>query len=227
MSVFGSLARKDNDDLSDSDILVVVKDRSGKIPEQLVNDYVQPWVRSIPTISWYGFERLQTMFKNGHLFAWHLYRESQPLWGQYSIQELFGRPEQYRDALLDISSFQEVVEGVPDALRHCPRNAIYEMGLLYVCVRNIAMSASWHLCDKPDFTRYSPYNLKSRTICTSRTDYELAMSCRMASQRGSKPFNTVTWNKTLELQKDFLIWSQGIKEDVEENVRQQSSRQKN
>ena len=225
--IFGSMAREDDDDLSDADILVVVKNRSGKVPEQVVSDYVRPWVGRAPTISWYGRERLQAMFNSGHLFAWHLYRESRPLWGPANIEELFGRPAPYQDALLDISSFQTVMEGIPAAVRRCPRNAIYEMGLLYVCVRNIAMSASWHLCDEPDFTRYSPFNLDSRQFCVSRADYELTMSCRMASQRGLRPCDVVTSNKALELQEIFVLWSHGIGEDVEADVRQQSSKSKN
>ncbi len=225
--VFGSMAREDDDDLSDADILVVVRDRSGKVPEQVVSDYVRPWVGRVPTTSWYGRERLQTMFDSGHLFAWHLYRESRPLWGPANIEELFGQPAPYQDALLDIYSFQGVMESIPAVLRHCPNNAIYEMGLLYVCVRNIAMSASWHLCDEPDFSRYSPFNLDSSQFCASRADYELAMSCRMASQRGLRTFDIVTSNKVLELQKVLILWSHDVAEDVEKDVRQRSSKSEN
>lgn len=221
--IFGSMARGDHDDLSDADILVVVKDRSGKVPEQVVSDHVRPWVGRAPTISWYGRNRLQDMFKSGHLFAWHLYRESRSVWGPTNIQDLFGRPAPYEDASLDILSFQTVMGGIPTALRRCPRNAVYEMGLLYVCVRNIAMSASWHLCDEPDFTRYSPFHLGSREFCASQADYELAMSCRMASQRGLRMFDAVAWDRVLEMQEALILWSQGIERDVEADVRQQSS----
>ncbi len=220
--VFGSMARGDYDGSSDADILVVVEDRSGKVCEDLVADYVRPWVAQLPTISWYGRHRLQSMFRNGHLFAWHLYLESKVLWGPSAIVDVFGRPAPYKDALLDMSSFHEVIEGVPHALRHCMNNAIYEMGLLYVCVRNIAMSASWHFCGEPDFTRYSPFNPKLRELCATRRSYELAMSCRMASQRGLRIANPVDTDTVLELQNTAVSWSQGIKEDVEENVRPQS-----
>src|SRR5688572_12405205 len=39
--LFGSVARGDHDKLSDADILVVVEDRSGKVPEQKVKDYME------------------------------------------------------------------------------------------------------------------------------------------------------------------------------------------
>ncbi len=184
--IFGSVARGDDDELSDIDVLVVVRDRSGKVPESIVNDYVRDRIggRNAITISWYGRERLRSMFKSGHLFAWHLVQESWALAGPADVGEVFGRPTPYQDAAVDISSFRTVMEGIPVAIRRCPRNAVYEMGLLYVCVRNIAMSASWHLCDEPDFGRYSPFNLGVRQLGVPRADYELAMACRMASQRG-------------------------------------------
>ena len=221
ISIFGSIARSDDDERSDADILVVVKDRSGKVPEFLVQEFTLPLVGRKPTISWYGQERLRTMFADGHLFAWHLFRESRPIWGRDSIQDLFGRPSLYRDGLIDISSFQAVVEGIPSALRQYPRNTIYEFGLLYVCVRNIAMSASWHLCDAPDFTRYSPFNLNSRRLCIARSDYDLAMSCRMASQRGIEPIEKVALKHVLIMQSSMLEWAQSTKEDVEANVREE------
>ena len=218
--VFGSMARGDNDGQSAADILVVVRDRSGKVPERVVMDYVRPSVNVSPTISWYGRDRLQNMFRSGHLFAWHLSRESRALWGPADIQELFGEPAPYQDALLDISSFQTIIEGIPAALRSCPRNAVYEMGLLYVCVRNIAMSASWHLCDAPDFTRYSPFNFKSRQFCASRADYELAMACRMASQRGLRMFDPGTFDRVLALQEPLILWSEGLQKDVQADAKQ-------
>lgn len=224
--IFGSMARGDHDERSDADVLVVVRDRSGKISEKVVSDFVRPWVGRTPTISWYGQKRLQEMFESGHLFAWHLYYECRPVWGPLSIQEIFGRPAPYEDALLDISSFQEVMADIPAALQHCPRNVVYEMGLLYVCVRNIAMSASWHMCDKPDFTRYSPFHLGQRKFGASRAEYALAMLCRMASQRGIRISDSVECNRVFHLQEALFLWSQDITADVEENVRQQSSQSK-
>jgi len=218
--LFGSMARKDHDKLSDADILVVVKDRTGKVPQEIIYKYVCSRIGRIPTVSWYGNQRLQTMFNDGHLFAWHLHRESKLLWGDADINEIFGEPAPYQDALVDISSFQTVLDGVPFALRRCPGNAIYEMGLLYVCIRNIAMSASWHLCDAPDFTRHSPFNLKTRPFSISRVEYELTMSCRMASQRGTSPNTPVTARIAIELHDKLISWTQDIVKDVETHVRQ-------
>ena len=76
-------------------------------------------------------------------------------------------------------------------------------------------------------TRYSPLNLGSRHISVSKADYELTMSCRMASQRGLRPRDVVTSDKALELQEILVLWSHGISEDVKADVRQQISKSKN
>ena len=61
-------------------------------------------------------------------------------------------------------------------------------GLIYVCLRNLAMAASWILCDVPDFSRYSPFNLETFEPCPiSISEFECAMHCRMAGQRGEDP----------------------------------------
>src|SRR3546814_18957257 len=85
--LFGSMARGDYDDLSDVDVLVVVEDRSGKVPEEAVRAHLSPTICHPPTISWYGRKRLSTMFAEGHLFAWHLFHQSKSLWGEESIAD--------------------------------------------------------------------------------------------------------------------------------------------
>ncbi|MCG8435843.1 MAG: nucleotidyltransferase domain-containing protein, partial [Gammaproteobacteria bacterium] len=70
--LFGSQARGDSDILSDCDILVVVADRTGKVDENVIHRLCEKELGKTPTISWYGVNRLKKMFRDGHLFAWHL-----------------------------------------------------------------------------------------------------------------------------------------------------------
>jgi Nucleotidyltransferase domain len=78
--VFGSIGRGDQDNLSDLDVLAVVKNGSGKIAESKIASYVPAQFGPLKlSISWYGGDRLRQMFRNGELFAWHLYRETIPL----------------------------------------------------------------------------------------------------------------------------------------------------
>jgi hypothetical protein len=100
------------------------------------------------------------MFKNGDLFAWHLALEAMPLFETFPILDMLGEPAPYTETVADIASFHAVLNGIPRQLGANEFNAVYETGLIYVCVRNIAMAASWLLCPHPDFSRYSPFHLQ-------------------------------------------------------------------
>ena len=111
-----------------------------------------------------------------------------PLFDPASFLRVLGRPSPYRECLQDVRSFRAILRGIPGQVRQSAINAAYEAGLVYVCMRNIAMAASWELCDRPDFSRYSVFNLKGFRGCPiSVEEFDVAMHCRMASQRGREP----------------------------------------
>src|SRR3546814_18239346 len=91
-------------------------------------------------------------------------------------------------------------------MHRCEGNSVYEFGLLYVCVRNIAMSASWHLCPQPDFTRYAPLHLGAHRLAVSKHINNIAMSCRMASQRGVRLEDKLPSDKDLAVQSVASEW---------------------
>jgi predicted nucleotidyltransferase len=187
--VFGSVARGDRDTRSDLDLLAVVADGHGKVDEQEVSAHVPSELGGLePSISWYGRRRLGTMFKNGELFGWHLHQEAVPLFEKDPVIRGLGVPSPYRDAAADVASFEKVLSGIPNQLDASPENAVYELGLVYVCLRNICMAASAKLCDQPDFSRYSPFRLFGfSAVPITHGEYDLAMTCRMAGQRGILP----------------------------------------
>jgi len=192
--VFGSVARGDLDPRSDLDLLAVVADGKGKVDEGNVYAYIPPELSNLEaSISWYGRRRLRAMFENGELFGWHLYQEAIPLFETEPVMQELGRPAPYRDAEADVASFEKVLSGIPEQLDASPENAVYELGLVYVCLRNICMAASSKLCDRPDFSRYSPFRLNGfPAVPLTPDEYDLAMSCRMAGQRGMRPPSPVS-----------------------------------
>src|SRR3546814_13999249 len=111
------MARGDYDDLSDVDVLVVVEDRSGTVPEEAVRAHLSPTICNPPTISWYGRKRLSTMFAEGHLFAWHLVHQLTSLWGEESIADLFGSPQPYTHANEVICSFHSVLSSITTCMQ--------------------------------------------------------------------------------------------------------------
>jgi predicted nucleotidyltransferase len=116
--VFGSVGRGEQDDRSDLDLLAVVKNRTGQVAEKEVLRYVPPvWKNLKSSISWYGDERMKTMFGNGELFAWHLHRETIPLYDPSHFLKNLGRPSEYKDGMEDIASFQNILRGIPVQMR--------------------------------------------------------------------------------------------------------------
>ncbi|MBX9453601.1 MAG: nucleotidyltransferase domain-containing protein [Mesorhizobium sp.] len=225
ISMFGSRVRGDEDERSDCDVVVVVKDGSGTVPEQSLQDFLLPLIGSHASISWYGLRKMVKMFADGDLFAWHLYLESLPLAGFPHLSKSVGRPAGYTRAYRDIAELEEILVEVEWHLRRWPANAIYEAGILYVCARNIAMSASWHL-STPSFGRYSPYHLPSFQFPLPPRTYDIAMSCRMASQRGSPPPKEVDASWVLAVHADLVPWSAQIKTEVKNVIGRHSQLKK-
>jgi hypothetical protein len=119
--VFGSVARGDPDRHSDLDLLAVVADGSGKVDEEEVLVHVTSDLLDLaPSVSWYGRRRLGSMFANGELFAWHLYRETIPLFEATPIIAALGTPAPYLGALEDVTSFEKILSGIPAQLRKSP-----------------------------------------------------------------------------------------------------------
>ncbi|HEV7694453.1 MAG TPA: nucleotidyltransferase domain-containing protein [Hyphomonadaceae bacterium] len=213
---FGSVGRGDHDDRSDLDILAVVQDGKGLVPQRKVLELLPTErLEMRPSISWYGKKRLAEMFKNGELFAWHLFRETLPIWQTEPVMQILGRPSQYRDGLKDVRSFRTVMSEIPAQIRRNKFNAIYEAGLVYVCVRNIAMSASWYLCERPDFSRYSAFRLGPTLACPiSVEEFDVAMACRMAGQRGQSLPKNISGDFVITLFERIDPWISRLEQAV-------------
>ena len=192
LAVFGSYGRGDFDAHSDLDLLVVVKDGSGTASEQGIVEALKPALPKEPSVSFYGEKKFRDLFEEGNLFAWHIFLEAKLIPGFLHPSDVFGRPNLYRTAAADIDGLIEILNGVPRWIASNPQNAVFELGILYVCARNIAMSASWHLKMRPDFGRYSPFGLPGPVrFPMSMERYEIAVRCRMASARGEEPPNVM------------------------------------
>lgn len=212
--IFGSYVRGDYDASSDLDVLAI-----GSPPD---NRSVVPLLGHLPTdklaVSWYGPSRLRRMFADGDLFAWHLHLESMSLIENgFRLADL-GRPSPYSQAIADIKSFRGILSDIPEQLDLCPANAAYELGVMYVCIRNIAMSASWYLHDGPDFSRHSPFNLEGVARSIDRPSYELAIRCRMAGQRGASLSIAPTADQARLFCEHAILWAVSVEELVTNRI---------
>jgi len=170
---FGSLVRGDVTASSDVDILVVPFDTAEP------GRYPLGWsVYTRPTILEY--------FRGGRLFAWHLHLESRCL---YSSQvkpwlSTLGEPAPYRTAREDVGELNELLVESLLRMRQRSDSLVYEVGLAYTAIRDIAMSASWAVTGRPNFSSAAPFVLP--VPCPiDRDTYEVAMAARHASTRGA------------------------------------------
>ena len=138
-------------------------------------------------MSWsvYSQSTLKQYFDEGRLFAWHLFLEAQRIFpdkGQPLLQKL-GPPAPYTTASSDLCELQEILAGALGELQRGTESLIYELGVVYTSLRDIAMSASWGLSGRPNFSRDAPYSLPC--VCPLPLDaYRATMAARHQSTRG-------------------------------------------
>ena len=175
--IFGSTTRGEVAATSDVDVLV--------IPDKNSNDfYPSTW-------SVYSKETIESYFSKGRLFAWHLYLEAvriYPRSGTGFLAEL-GAPAPYLSIVDDLEDLTFLLQSTLLELRQNSPSQIYELGLAYTAIRDIAMAASSVMLPRPSFSRYAPYELP--VPCPLPLEvYEIAMKSRHASTRGTpEPIN--------------------------------------
>lgn len=185
--LFGSVARGDADEQSDIDVLVVQRKKIGEAER----DRIEAALRILgpqTSVCWYSELALSKMNSDGHLFAWHLFKESFNPFQPCDFVDDLGMPNPYVTGLADIRGFKKIVGGARESLNVCAGNACYEAGLLFVCSRNAAMIASSYLADGPYFDRKSPYKLWERTgiqFPISELEHSGNMKARAIAHRGA------------------------------------------
>lgn len=189
--LFGSHARGNSGPASDLDILCIV-DTQHEVP---MNQAVQMTERLTGTakqdLSIYSRKRIQDMFAKGHLFAWHLFLESRPLWmaSEISFVESLGKPSEYSASAQDAFDLADLATEARNSLQMHDCNIIYDLGILYVCLRNIALIASTSLCNTPVFGPLSPLLIEvpELTFPFTENEYKVLIAARHASTRGTAP----------------------------------------
>ncbi len=179
--IFGSAARGDQDIDSDLDILVVADDVSEIKIEKIKSDFPAQAEFSI-----YSTARLQTMFSEGHLFAWHIFLESvvHPVNQREDWNEIFSKPNPYKDALVDISNFLLLAEDCRNSILN-GSDVVFEAGILHLVLRNLGMILQYEKTGVADFSRFSAMRIDGDfKNPLSNYQHDLLLSCRRFSKRG-------------------------------------------
>lgn len=190
---FGSVTRGDVSPTSDVDILVLDD-------APCSSHFPQTWsVYSKATVSKY--------YETGRLFAWHLHLEAVLLHSSAANGFLasLGKPSPYATAAEDIAALRELLSSSIDEIRQGSPSQLYELGLVYTALRDVAMSASWQLLEKPSFSRYAPYDL-TPSCPLPRAAYDVAMRARHASTRGTRQPADCKAAAGAVLESDLLEW---------------------
>jgi hypothetical protein len=171
--VFGSTVRGEIFSDSDIDVLVVPTEQFTS------NDFPPDW-------SVYSRETLADYYAKGRLFAWHLHLEAQVIYSPLEKPWLksIGAPAPYKTAASDIAQLGTLLCQSLSEIRAGTPSLVYEMGLIYTALRDIAMSASWTLVGMPCFSRRAPY-LLPRPVPMPEALYQTAMAARHSSTRGA------------------------------------------
>jgi predicted nucleotidyltransferase len=171
--VFGSICRGQSTPTSDVDVLVVPFEVDS-------SQFPQHW-------SVYSPELLSEYFNAGRLFAWHLHIEAKCVFSSRSESFLasLGTPAPYSTIFDDIDDLEVLLKEALNELAAGTENVIYELGIAYTAIRDLAMSASWSLLTNPCFAADAPYRLPVDPPLP-RDIYHQTMIARHASTRGSQ-----------------------------------------
>lgn len=195
LGYFGSAVRDDFDEKSDMDILCVLE-KNATVTELDLRSFLNSESANFLghkrlDLSIYSHQRLVEMWKEGHLFAWHISLESMPFKGFECFKKTMGLPNEYVNSSGDISRLIEILSDVQSALANRIVSKIYEAGLIYVAVRNIGISASWYSDAGLNFSRMAPYSLvidgESIDFPILEDKYNMLIAARHAAVRGGRP----------------------------------------
>jgi len=206
--IYGSCSRGDSVKFSDVDLLVVIENHKDMDKDSIViPDEIFENNKNVD-VSYYSLDRLKKMYDAGHLYAWHLYKEAKYLnIGVDYLKEL-KRPSKYNLFVNDVLPLVELLESTREEIGASKVNLIYEAGLVYVCARNIAMSASYFSPAGLTFSTYAPFFLgyNDNYFPIDRDNYEKLRRARLAGSRGIEPL-PITEDELLEYMDDVIEWA--------------------
>jgi|AntDeeMinimDraft_5_1070356.scaffolds.fasta_scaffold03360_4 hypothetical protein len=199
--IFGSAVRGEVCRTSDVDILALPFSESSrsKLPSN--------WSIYSPSV-------IKEYFITGRLFAWHIYLESICIFSYRGTNyiEMLGAPAPYDSASNDIDELSELLREAIRELKNGTNSVVYELGIAYTAMRDIAMCASWRLLDSPCFSKFAPYKLPTKCPI-SRSSYEVAMSARHSSTRGEDVTGDLDQAVQDFVNSDFSDWIESIRLD--------------
>lgn len=188
--LYGSRARGDADELSDTD-LVVVSDSATVEPRTRV------LTRTTPFISRYSWDEIERMASYGSLFLRHLALEGKPLHesaaSEGRLAALLAGMGPYQLAARDAAAFRTVVRDVRESLDSGEASLVFELSTLATVFRHASVLGCY-LANHPCFARTQPvmrlvglWNLPSEWAADFPSLYDYRMYAESRTQRVDRP----------------------------------------
>lgn len=191
--IIGSEARGNRETGSDIDILMVSKGDKSELLLPILKESFPP--ESIFDICHYTHEGIQGLVASGSLFAWHIKKESRPIFDKNNwLNKCLENLSAYSNHLNDISTLLELSQDVLNSVMESSLSSIYDAGILSTSVRNTSIIMSDHIgC--VDFSPRAHLTFNSLApqeieMPLNNDDIDMLLSCRRESERGVKSYGS-------------------------------------
>ena len=185
--LIGSRARGDADEHSDWDVLVITDRRlTPRDREYLEREYTDRLGHEVE-LSAYGADFFRGMVRDGHLFAWHVWQDSQRIGSSRDVVDDFGEPAPCPNAYTEASDLADDLTATIQRLADGTPNLVFDAGIAYICVRNIAIHMSWFQDGALTFSRNAPLVVQwDIPFPLDETTYTSLYSARTARKRPAR-----------------------------------------
>lgn len=166
--LFGSVARGEQDQYSDIDILIVIYDCEENEYLDLKKKYAE--ILEIPSswISMYRSNKIEEMFNVGSYFLWHIKLEGVLLYSKDSyLESLLKELPLYKNINKDINEYSAILSDIMNELDSSLLSIDYELAVLASLVRNTCIAISY-MDGNMNFSRtsvvmecFSKYNIEA------------------------------------------------------------------
>lgn len=168
--LFGSVARGEQDEYSDIDILIVIDDCSEDEYIELKNKYSRLINVPVSWLSVYRISKILKMYENGSYFLWHIKKEGKVLYSRNGeLEKLLITLPRYANIESDLREYEEILADIKCELDNEYISVNYELAVLASLVRNTCISISY-LNNRLDFGRNSAV-----MYCFSQFNFDVSL----------------------------------------------------
>lgn len=171
--VFGSICRGEVEYNSDIDLLAITNEEKNCFDPQVFSIYLP--------------DRIKQLWHEGNPFAWHLYYESKLIFASTDDDFInsLGKPAQYSKVKEDCIKFYYIFQQSYSSIKNNQDSIIFDFSSIFLCIRNVATCFSFHLFNKPIFSRNSAFKLGPYSLEICNKSYSIYEQSRILATRGA------------------------------------------